>query len=138
MSKIDNLYKKIPHIKCQGKCHHTCGLIDMAPIELARINERIGDNLLDKFKNNVKSGCLSCPMLKNEKCSIYDIRPMICRLYGVADGLQCMWGCKPTKLLKRRKARELIQEAAKIPINDNSSQETHKYLVEGNKEPDHE
>jgi len=30
-----------------------------------------------------------CPLLIDNKCSIYAVRPFICRLYGHAKGLSC-------------------------------------------------
>ena len=35
-------------------------------------------------KNNMK-----CPYLKNSRCSIYPVRPLVCRLQGVVSDLIC-------------------------------------------------
>jgi Fe-S-cluster containining protein len=52
----------------------------------------------------------SCAALKDKKCSIYTVRPAICRLYGVAEGLECAFGCEPKKKLTRQEANALIRE----------------------------
>ena len=40
---------------------------------------------------NDSDGCLTCPMLKDNKCSIYHKRPLICRLYGVVENMKCLF-----------------------------------------------
>ncbi len=34
-----------------------------------------------------------CPYLKDRRCSIYDARPLICRHFGIEEGL-CPHGCE--------------------------------------------
>jgi Fe-S-cluster containining protein len=36
-----------------------------------------------------------CPALVDGRCSVYDVRPLICRLYASAEGLRCPHGCQP-------------------------------------------
>jgi Fe-S-cluster containining protein len=36
-----------------------------------------------------------CPYLEDERCSVYEVRPLICRLWGVVDSMPCLWGCQP-------------------------------------------
>jgi Fe-S-cluster containining protein len=55
---------------------------------------------------------LTCSALTPEgRCSIYEHRPLICRLYGVAEGLECHAGCVPAAgLLTRHQAKALLRE----------------------------
>lgn len=73
---------------------------------------------IEELKQLVKSGstdCLACPLLdKNKSCTIYEIRPLICRLFGLTKILRCPFGCKPTKWLKDKKAKRLLDLAASL------------------------
>jgi Fe-S-cluster containining protein len=51
---------------------------------------------------------LTCRYLKKARCTIYDVRPLICRLYGAASGLECPHGCRPARLVARDKVDALL------------------------------
>lgn len=36
-----------------------------------------------------------CPALVENRCTVYDVRPTICRLWGAGPGMACPWGCEP-------------------------------------------
>jgi Fe-S-cluster containining protein len=112
--KIDKLYSEIPELKCKGLCYDACGVIPLAPSENRRIEERTGENPSVKQVMLVQTGCYTCPQLKDNKCSIYDIRPMICRLYGVVKKMQCRHGCRPKKFLPERKSRKLLLKLEEV------------------------
>ena len=106
--EIDRLYATLPHIKCQRRCQKYCGLILMSKAESDRIAERIGRTPKDTQN-------LSCPMLSlMGNCKIYDIRPAICRLYGLTKSLQCQFGCTPERWLDDAEARHLLREIHKL------------------------
>lgn len=52
----------------------------------------------------------SCGALKDNKCSIYTARPAICRLYGVAEGLECPFGCVLKTKISKQEAYSIIRE----------------------------
>ena len=87
--ELDALYARLPEIKCQGYCHDSCGPIDMSIRERARIVERA--------RKSITCGAYaSCSMLtEDRRCSVYDIRPLICRLWGVVKSMRCPYGCVP-------------------------------------------
>lgn len=39
--------------------------------------------------------CHECSMMDNGRCAVYDIRPMICRLWGLSEDMPCPYGCVP-------------------------------------------
>lgn len=41
----------------------------------------------------------SCTFLNGTRCSLYSIRPVICRLWGVVESMPCPHGCKPERVL---------------------------------------
>jgi hypothetical protein len=49
----------------------------------------------------------SCELLVDGRCSIYQDRPLICRLYGVAEGLPCPHGCLSFKTITMREGKDL-------------------------------
>lgn len=62
----------------------------MTKLEFRRIESRCGHTVglnLEKFR---------CTALgEDNRCTVYDFRPAICRLWGMTEGLQCTYGCMP-------------------------------------------
>lgn len=112
--KLEKIYAKIPEIDCKGLCHPSCSIVPAAKIEIQRAKGRMGGkNPFSPLSANIalESGSIpSCAALKDKKCSIYTARPAICRLYGVAEKLECHFGCKPKKMLTQTEAYSIIRE----------------------------
>ena len=89
--RLDALYATLPALQCQGKCQASCGPIQGSEIENDRIFLETGKVLADL--NNV------CRLLVDGACSVYAVRPMICRLYGIAREMACPHGCEPERWL---------------------------------------
>jgi hypothetical protein len=104
---FEEFYKKLPKIDCQGHCHTSCGPIAATKFEHKRIEKKAGGPI-------AVDGDLNCSMLKDKRCSVYEIRPTICRLFGVVEGLKCPYGCKPERLLTKEEGFELLEEARRI------------------------
>ena len=110
-SQIDGEYSLLPRLECQGKCQAACGPILMSRLEWVRIVEQVG------FAP--KAVTLTCPMLgRDGQCTVYSIRPMICRLWGLVEGLPCEWGCRPSKYLTDQEGRELLARMALFSRRD--------------------
>lgn len=101
-AKIDKVYARIPEIACQGLCFESCGPIAMSRVEHLRIVDRVGSFEPAGYPSQ------TCPLLKENKCSIYDIRPAICRLWGVVEMMPCPFGCVPEKLLTREQGFDIL------------------------------
>lgn len=53
---------------------------------------------------------LLCPHLGPDgRCTAYEVRPMICRLWGVTRSMACPWGCIPDRWLSDGEAMELLK-----------------------------
>jgi Fe-S-cluster containining protein len=89
-AELQSLYDSMPKLQCQGHCHSSCGPIEMSAAEHKRIHERTG-------KAVDVNDCLTCNMLSpiTKTCTVYDIRPALCRLWGLTEGMPCPWGCRP-------------------------------------------
>lgn len=120
LTKLEELYKKIPDIECKGLCHQGCTIIPAEEIEIKKARKRLSFNPFRISKKNIETAAQtgkvpSCGALKNNRCTIHSIRPAICRLYGVAEGLECPFGCEPKKQkLSRQEAYSIIRELRDI------------------------
>lgn len=117
-ASLNAIYAKIPNIQCKGLCHETCSMIIASRIESKIAKKSLGKTpflTLPKAVELTATGVISpCSALKNNRCSIYDIRPSICRLYGVAEGLLCQFGCVPERVLTDREARNIMREIREL------------------------
>lgn len=120
LSKLEELYKKIPEIDCKGLCHQGCTIIPAEEIEIKKARKKLSYNPFRISTKNIEEAkstgkVPSCGALKNNRCTIHSIRPAICRLYGVAEGLECPFGCEPKKQkLSRQEAYSIIRELRNI------------------------
>lgn len=78
----------IPSHKCKN-CGHCCGPIPINKVEFIEIQNFINKNKPDYNKN---PGILDCKFRIDKKCSIYKVRPILCRLMGVTKGMTCNFG----------------------------------------------
>jgi Fe-S-cluster containining protein len=53
-----------------------------------------------------------CPALKDGRCTVYEIRPTICRLWGATQSMPCPHGCTPPEALIQAESFELLRMAA--------------------------
>ena len=116
MAKLDEIYKKIPNIKCKGLCHGSCNFIVIGKKEKTRLeNSGIHGNfvLREDFDQTVEISGLErkCSMLSDcGKCTIYNERPFICRLFGTVKKMACPFGCKPDRWLTDSQAKKLMNK----------------------------
>jgi Fe-S-cluster containining protein len=98
--EIKKLYEKIPSSVCDGHCSKCCtNMIQFAPSE----EEKMGGYKWDGV----------CSHLKDGKCSIYENRPLICRIYGVSEMFICE-GCKPVRTLTEEETLGIIHEYVRV------------------------
>lgn len=99
IEELERLYSLLPTIECKGLCWNSCGPIDMSDVERERIEEQgvhIEPFTQERALRWAQDEPLHCSALtEDKKCSVYDVRPLICRLWGVAESMPCTYGCKP-------------------------------------------
>lgn len=82
------LYAKVPRIECKGLCFGACGPIGMTPHESRKLNRAAGHEVH-------ANDDLTCSALTEDgRCSAYNDRPLICRLWGVTERMPCEHGCE--------------------------------------------
>lgn len=101
---IAKLYRRVPAIECQGKCAQSCG-----PIVVTRGEHRAMVDAAGGQPFTVDAALSTCGYLKDGRCSIYDARPLLCRLWGVADPMVCPYGCTPARRLTRQQGYQLLR-----------------------------
>ena len=103
--QLEALYASMPSIDCQMLCHPACG-----PIVMSR---REHERLVGAHGPREAEADLVCPYLGRESglCGAYEVRPLICRLWGVVETMRCEWGCVPERYLTEAEAEALLAEA---------------------------
>jgi hypothetical protein len=93
---LRDLYDQVPGISgCKGKCWISCGPIDMSDRERQRIREH-GIEITPRQQALEHKGDYWCEALGPDgRCTVYEDRPMVCRLWGVARSCRCPYGCVP-------------------------------------------
>lgn len=113
VQRLEALYAELPHVACQQKCRECCGPVIQAgalsPLEFERL-AGIPPSPVDP------KDFMACSMLNGETglCRVYDLRPMICRLWGVTENMRCPYGCEPDRWLTEAEGREYLKRAEAI------------------------
>lgn len=112
--KLEVLYARIPKISCKGLCADNCTVILMTPLERRRLQTsgRVAPNALEVLKMAKPVCPLLCPATR--ACTAYELRPLICRLYGVVARLRCPYGCKPERWLSQSEQDDILREIEEI------------------------
>jgi hypothetical protein len=102
---IEEIYAEIPNVPdCNGSCATACGPIAMFKGEWERVVRSAGRT------PRLRPGQLVCPLLSpTGKCTVYTVRPYICRLWGTTRALRCPQGCQPERWLSVDEARDILQ-----------------------------
>lgn len=105
LKKLDKLYASMPGIECKGFCWGSCGPIVMSKAEYERLVQI----------NDTPRQDLTCPLLTaDKKCSAYQARPTLCRLWGVAEEMPCPFGCKPERVVPKTEGYGYLEAAKRI------------------------
>lgn len=109
--ELQAIWDKVPEMEdCKGMCQASCGPIPVYAPERKLIEKRSGKGL-------TTNGRMACTMLTAAGvCSVYGIRPLICRLWGAVDSpvMRCPHGCKPKRWLTDEEARDLFKELEEL------------------------
>lgn len=95
---LAEIYARIPDARCKGLCADACSSIPVAEVELQQLETWTGRPLAVDRESFAPAIMISnigepCPLLVIGRCTAYEKRPAVCRLYGVAQGLKCGHGC---------------------------------------------
>lgn len=130
LEQMRALYAELPTIECKGLCANSCGPIDMNDVERARLVE-LGVDIPVFTQEAARRWAANqrvddCPALgpmhqhplmanvRMAKCTVYEDRPLICRLWGLSESMPCPNGCKPSRFLTDEEAYEFIFRSMEI------------------------
>jgi hypothetical protein len=116
---MEALYAELPEIECKKRCTLACGPIMMSRWEFERIGKPgpVGEDAL-------------CPLLTVEgECSVYEKRPMICRLWGLTRLMRCPHGCTPSRWLTEIETFGFLERARQIGGSDHNGTSTPETLA---------
>jgi Fe-S-cluster containining protein len=102
IAKLETLYALIPDVACRGLCVAACGPLALSHLERTRLERRTGRKLRDVQ-------AYACPLLKQGRCSVYAIRPAICRSYAAAENMICPYRCEPERYLTVSEQEQLLR-----------------------------
>ena len=115
----------IPKFRCAPGCSSCCGAVPFTLTEKIAATP-MANQLGIKFNTiNIPGSPTSflpdqidgsCGFLRENKCAIYNLRPLVCRLFGVVDHpyMFCSQGGKPDRLLSNMEAQTLINANRKM------------------------
>src|SRR4051812_33693448 len=90
-AELDALYAQVPAIGCKGLCTDACGPVSGGAREQVRMR-RAGVTLPpahEGLRLVLADPGYRCPALVDGRCSTYEARPMICRVWGASEDLPC-------------------------------------------------
>jgi Fe-S-cluster containining protein len=108
---IEDVYDLIPDMMCTEGCFECCKNFGV-PSRTEREDQRIKEFLK---KHGMQPGVArghTCPYLDENLegggCTIYPVRPFICRLYGTSLNYPCKMGVMPLRLLQEDEEEEVF------------------------------
>lgn len=108
---LDAIYAEIPVIRCKRKCAAACGPV--VQMGMMGTREMVRLQLFEPRPDVADP--LRCTLLDHatELCRAYEMRPLICRLWGVVDSplMRCPHGCEPDRWLTDDESRALLARA---------------------------
>lgn len=103
------IYAEIPTILCQRRCAAYCGPIGASRLEVDRMR------MTSALPLTYDGETFSCGYLTSGgQCSVYAVRPLICRLWGVVEDLRCPHGCEAERILTRAQALDLRERVERV------------------------
>lgn len=116
VAQLAEIFSRVPSPHCKGLCVEECRTLgDAVPaLEQQLIFEATGKKMNRASAPTAEAFAKPCSLLVGGKCSVYAYRPLICRMYGVAEGLACPHGCKAESPLDDATAFGIIKDAIEL------------------------
>jgi Fe-S-cluster containining protein len=129
IAALEDLYNQMPALECRGLCHDSCTAIDASELERERLRARGVELPLhmspERLHRLIAAGKTPrCPALSGlNTCSVYDVRPLICRAFGLvidpADprgGMLCEHGCVPDATIDAAQLFKALREVEELSL----------------------
>lgn len=116
--------RPIPRFDCVPGCSTCCtaSLVPITHAERARIDAAAPGHRWTKWGDDgwvltAQLETMRCPLLTAEgRCSVHDIRPVRCQIYGLVDqsGWRCTKGGTAERMLTTKEADRLMRRAKHV------------------------
>ncbi|KYK28882.1 hypothetical protein AYK20_06505 [Thermoplasmatales archaeon SG8-52-1] len=119
---LESIYSLIPSFECKH-CHQCCGPIFWFEPEDILIREFMKENKIQRIlwtREEFEKNQTKCPYLMNDRCTIYPVRPIVCRLQGNISELRCKL-TDDAKLISQKKLNILKEEFFKLIRESNGT-----------------
>lgn len=90
---IARLREGIPSFECVPGCHDCCGPVTTSSEEMSRLPVKT-----DAEHEAALNG-YNCVHLGPDGCTVYEERPLICRLFGTTPRMPCPNGRRPENMI---------------------------------------
>lgn len=110
LKRLKTIYNQIPSFECKH-CQLCSNPIFWLKPEEINIQEYLKNHHLSYItlsEEEFRLNDLKCPYLQNNRCCIYPVRPIVCRLQGLIPELTCP--NNKTVLLSKGKYNKIISE----------------------------
>ena len=123
--KLEAIYSQIPRSTCSPECGECCGILWPSLAELRNIQGWCEAHHVEYRDFNMTVG-LDCPYMGTDKsCTIYPVRPFLCRIMGVSVDIPCPLGkCKPNRMLNHPQSSAMYKA---IYLQGKEKPRTEKY-----------
>jgi Fe-S-cluster containining protein len=112
---LEALYAELPAIECKGECAHSCKEIVVSHLELRRIVKRRRVRMRAReMAPVIRIEGDPCPYLRHGRCTVYEARPMLCRLWGLTEEMVCPHGCEPERQLTQEEFVSFMRRAKEL------------------------
>lgn len=98
-------------MRCRDRCGDCCGPAPVTGPELTRLRAFIRQHDLQPHQHAAAPG--RCPAFDGARCTVYPVRPMICRLFARVADLPCPHGCGDAAVPVQQ-ARALVRRARPV------------------------
>ena len=107
IQRVREVYAKVPPLACKGLCQASC----TGPIPATKIEH----DFVARAGASLPVLVEPCANLVDDRCAVYETRPLICRLWGVVENMVCPHGCEPEGgHLSRQGGGQLVLEVVEI------------------------
>ena len=132
LQQLLEIYASIPAINCHH-CHSCDGPVIWFQPEDINIKDYLKKHhrkMISWTTEEFQKHHMQCPYLENNRCSIYPVRPLICRLQGTIPELPCHQGISP--ILTANQLQEIKKKFNKLLKESNNLStfySTRKYQI---------
>jgi Fe-S-cluster containining protein len=92
-TRIRFFRRQIPEFACIPGCHDCCGPVLASTDELARLPRKDAQQRQHALEQ------WNCVHLGQQGCTVYEQRPLVCRLFGTTPRLACPHGRRPEYMI---------------------------------------